>query len=107
MLIGGVLLVPGQGALGGAIALALSSFAVWGLSHHYATRRVTPIPGLSAVLRPIVAAVVAAVSVRMAGLGPWWDAAAAAVIFADLALLLDRELIPDLRRLTRAKGRGH
>ena len=105
MLVLGGALVPSQGALGGAIAMAVSSTVVFALSHYFATRLVAPLPLLDPLLRPVLAVAGTLLLVHAADFGSWWDGVAAAAVYAASALLADARLIPDLRRVAGAKGR--
>lgn len=104
MLVLGGLLVPEKGALGGSIAMAVSSWVVFGVSHAAAVQLVAPLSLLDPLLRPVLATAASFLVVYALDLPPWWDAAAAASCYTACALLADRRLLPDLRRVAGAKG---
>jgi O-antigen/teichoic acid export membrane protein len=93
----GAVLVPTQGALGAAVAMVISSFAVWGFAHFQATRKVGPMPGISAIARPAFATMTAIGAVLAVNTNAWLSAGLAVVIFCALALIFDRKVIADLR----------
>lgn len=103
MLVLGGALVPGWGALGGAIAMVVSSSVVFAVSHASAIRLVAPMPLLDALLRPSLALVAALLAVHAVDLGAWAEGALAAAVYTALAFLCDRRLIPDLHRVAAAK----
>ena len=103
MIGGGVVLIPAAGPLGGAAAMVLSSCVAWAVSHHLASRLVAPMPLSGVILKPAAAAAATAAAVRAVGLESGWDAGVAGAAFCAAALLLDRRLPTDLRRLAGAK----
>ncbi|MGH0028595.1 MAG: flippase [Myxococcota bacterium] len=99
----GVVLVPAQGALGGAIAMVVSSSMVFVVSHVAASRLVAPLPWVDPLLRPALALVASWAAVDLAGLGPWGSGGLAAVAYAAAAFVSDPRLLSDLRRVAAAK----
>lgn len=98
----GLALIPTYGALGGAATVVASYTVVWGVAHVFAVRRVAPLP-LFGVLRPVLAAVV--VYALHQALAPSSLAAGVAALaaYAALALVLDRQIMTDLRFLAKAR----
>jgi O-antigen/teichoic acid export membrane protein len=103
MLALGIALVPGFGALGGAIAMVVSSNVVFAVSHAFATRQVAPLPLRGALLRPGLALVAALIAVEAVEPGPWTGGLLAAGVYVAVAGVSDRRLISDLRRVAAAK----
>lgn len=89
------LLVPAFGASGAAMAMVLSSVAVWGVSHLQAVRKVMPMPGIGTLLRPALAAAAAGVPAVLINADAWLKAALSVLVFCVLALLLDRRVVVD------------
>jgi len=104
MLLGGFLLIPRSGTVGGAIAMVASSLVTLLVSHSLATRWVTAMPLLRQLLGPVAAVGLATIGVRAASFGPWWDGVVAGAIFSAAALIFDRRLRADLRLLVGARG---
>ena len=96
VVVAGPLLVWGFGARGAAAAMLLACLAIWGAAHRFARARRIAAP-IAPAVRP---ALVAGVLLLLAGvvpLGPWIACLAGMLAYAGGALLLDRQLIPDLR----------
>ncbi len=104
MLVLGTLLVPAYGALGAAAAMVISSFTVWLVAHVHAIRKIAPMPGFSAITRPILAAAITMVAAGAVQGNAWLTAVVSLVIFFILSLVLDRGLIADLRWIASIKN---
>ena len=104
MLVTGLMLIPGLKAVGGAIAILAASFVVWGVAHGFATMHVGRLPFLTAIIRPGVVAIVSGLLGFAMASSPWLVAVIATMTFIPCALLVDPKLLPDLRRLARAKA---
>ncbi len=101
-LLAGIPAVLALGPLGGAAAMAGSTVLTWSALHFAARQRLGWMPWTPA-LAPALGAAALLLGARLAALGPFAAAALAAVAFAALALLVDRALPADWRRLARAK----
>ena len=104
MLVTGLVLIPRLQAVGGAVSILVASLVVWGVSHAFATVHVTRLPFLTAIIRPGFVALVSGLLGHSMASSPWMVATIAAMTFIPCALLVDPELLPDLRRLACAKA---
>lgn len=104
MLVTGLVLIPRLKAVGGAVSILIASLVVWGVSHAFATVHVARLPFLTAIIRPGVVALVSGLLGYSMASSPWMVATIAAMTFIPCAFLVDRELLPDLRRLACAKA---
>lgn len=99
----GLVAVPRWGAAGGALAHLAATLTVWATAQVAARLRLGPL-ALAAVLGPGAAAALAFFVARALEAGPWLATAVAAPLFLLAALLLDRRVLDDLRRLALAKA---
>jgi O-antigen/teichoic acid export membrane protein len=91
-------LVPPYGAEGAAVGLIASNLVTWLVSDYLFRQRVGPLP-LWGFLKPLgTAAAVGAVAIQTLGRG-WTAGIAAGVTFVLLALVVERRLPADVRRL--------
>ncbi|MFQ5678546.1 MAG: flippase [Gemmatimonadota bacterium] len=103
-LVVGFVLVPLIGAVGAAIAMISAALAIWAVLQKAASRRVTRLPVLFAVLRPAAAAGGILLLLRIANWPSVLEAAIGSGMFALTALLLDSHLRVDLRRIAGVRG---
>ena len=100
----GLALTGRYGALGAAMAMTAASLTIWAVAHFYAVLKVGSLPGLTAVLRPVLAAALAGLSAHYLNTHPLIAAVVAAGAYVAIALLIDRHLLPDFVLLMRAKS---
>ena len=100
----GVPLVLLSGHIGGAIAGVAGAIAVWTASHAYAKRLQAQPPCLLLLARPLVLALLLAVTLQLMGLAPLRQAIVGCVLFAAAAPWIDRSLLPDLFELAHTKA---
>jgi O-antigen/teichoic acid export membrane protein len=99
----GVPLVLLLGDAGAAIAGVASAIAVWIVSHAYAMQQAAHPPGFLLLTRPLLLALIVGVAVPLTGLLPWVQAIIGIALFAAVAPLIDRSLLPDLIQLAHTK----
>ena len=104
VLVVGLVFTGRYGAVGAALAMTAASLTIWAVAHFYAVLKVGSMPGLTAVLRPVVAAALAVFIARTLDTHPLSSAVVAAGAYVAVALLIDRKLLPDFVRLMRAKS---
>ena len=92
------------GAVGAAAAMTAASLAIWAAAHTFAVLKVGPLPGLKAVLPPACLAAVAGGLAHALDTSALLGALVATMAYVPSALLIDRNLLPDLSRLLRAKA---
>jgi O-antigen/teichoic acid export membrane protein len=98
----GIPLVAVLGGRGAAVASVAAAVAVWLAAHWCATRRGGRLPPFALAVAPGGLAAVVIGGCRILGLDRW-SAALGVVVFAAAAPLLDRALVPDLRRFGAAR----
>lgn len=96
----GAVLIPALGASGAATAMVGAAILVWLLAQRFALETVGPLPLISPVWRPVMAAVVSAVVIRQLPDGTvWLDGLVALATYCVMAVLLDGSLRRDLRAI--------
>lgn len=96
----GFALIPSYGARGAAVTNLVAAALSWGVSQFYAVRYLEKMPFLLASAKPALGAA-AALGVAHFVPNPWLATAAAAGVYIVLALLIERELVADVRNLAR------
>jgi O-antigen/teichoic acid export membrane protein len=104
MLLSGLVLIPRLQAVGGALSILVASLVVWGVSHAFATVHVGRLPFFTAIIRPVIVALASGLLGYSIASSLWMVATIATVTFIPCALVVDPDLLPDLRRLARAKA---
>jgi PST family polysaccharide transporter len=100
----GFLLVPILGPVGASISMLLSHSAVWIVAHYFVSKEVCQIPALKVMILPVLLAVLAVAIGYSLSQYSTFGIVAGLLIFGVGALLLDRELIRDIKRLARIKN---
>jgi hypothetical protein len=97
-----LILAPVYHAKGGAVAMVLSTLAVWTVAHFHARRHIGHLPFFEATLRPLL---IVAISMYIYSLinTPWLGIISALVIYITGALIIDWKLPRDIRSLIRIK----
>jgi O-antigen/teichoic acid export membrane protein len=98
----GIPLVLVLGGRGAAVTWLAVTGAVWCAAHGLASRNGVRLPPLAPALVPGGLAVAVIGGTHLLGLDHWW-AGLGIVVFAAAAPLLDRKLLPDLRRLSASR----
>lgn len=101
----GIPLVMLAGGWGAALAMVVGASVVWGTAHLFSRDGEHRMPPLTLVLLPALLALAGGAFASLLGAaGPWITAGLAALVYAGGALLLDRGLVRDFRRLADAKS---
>ena len=98
-----LLFVPLLGATGGAIAMLLSSLAVWVLSHRYASQMIGPLPFFSSLLPLALSIFIAAVYNSLYSSG-WGTSVLCLVVFLMLVPVFDGKIVDSIRTLVNIKN---
>jgi len=102
----GFAIIPTLGALGAALTNVSASVVVWLVAQHYAKRFVGPVPFLGAAIKPALG-VAAGLGVAQLIDNPWVAGPVGGVAMVAAALVLERKLVDDLKRLAGTrKGAG-
>jgi len=100
-ILGGAL-IPTWGVEGAALTNVGATLVVWGVAQRHAHREIGAIPFLSVVVTPALG-VAAGLGVAHFVPNPWLGGIAAGVACCAVALLVDRALLGDLKRLAGAR----
>jgi O-antigen/teichoic acid export membrane protein len=102
--VSGMLFIPSYGPVGASASMLLSHLVVWVIAHHFACKEVCQIPALKIMIFPVLLATLSA-AIVYASTGFSVLGAIGGLLFYSIgALLLDRQLIPDVRQLARIKN---
>lgn len=100
----GLLLIPQYGPLGGAVAMVFCSGTVWLVAHVYAIKKVSPIPSIDIVWRPVCLAMLILLLVNRIGDESIMLSILGITVFVLLAPILDKTLIKDIHKLSKIKN---
>ena len=101
----GLAAIPTLGPVGGGVAMLASNLAVWIVAHRAMKAHVAAIPFLGPVWKPALwAAILAGLALGFGPDAPWLVAPIIGGIFLASAPIIDRQLLPDLKRLASAKS---